>query len=111
MKKFIVATLQIEGIHCWPECQIPEVYFLRSPHRHMFHIKAKKEVTDSNREKEFIVLKREIEFFIRNSFLEKGNIELGAMSCEMLAEMLITEFSLSSCSVYEDGENGAEVFA
>ena len=116
MKTEVYCTLQIEGTHNWPDCPFDEVGYLRDPHRHMFHIKAYKEVTHSDRDVEFIMLKHDIEHFMWKEFGKESRnmsclIEFGAMSCEMIAEKLIEEFDLSRCEVNEDGENGAIVTA
>lgn len=105
-KTFVYCTLQFEAIHCWPACPLEEVSFLRVPHRHMFHIKAAKEVSHSDRDVEFIVLKRDIQEHLDSMFPDRN---LGSRSCEMLAQELIDEFGLTSCEVSEDGENGAFV--
>jgi hypothetical protein len=60
MKKFIEVTWQFEGLHCWPSAP-DEVAFLRSPHRHIFHCRARLEVFHQDREVEFILLKRNLE--------------------------------------------------
>ncbi len=107
MKKHIVVTFQFEGIHSWPECPIEEVKFLRDPHRHIFHVKATKEVSHNDRDVEIIMLKRGMEEYVGNKF-PAG--DLNTMSCEDLAELFINAFELSSCEVLEDGENGAYLF-
>lgn len=119
----VFCTLQVEGIHCWPECPFEEVAYLRDPHRHMFHIKAYKEVDHSDRDVEFIMLKHRVQSYLLSEYgteitHETGwticdNMkvcEFGPMSCEMIAEELIREFGLSACEVSEDGENGAIVY-
>lgn len=97
----VVVTLQVEGIHHWPQCPLKDVAFLRAPHRHVFHVKARKAVTHDDRDVEIIMLKRKITayFGIVNDF--------GSRSCEMLAKELIEHFDLLDCEVLEDGENGA----
>lgn len=114
MRQEVYCTLQIEGIHQWSACPFDEVGYLRSPHRHMFHIKAFKTVTHSDRDTEFIMLKHQIS----KHFAEHYPIDsvssahvFGNMSCEMIAIELIRTFDLSSCEVNEDGENGAIVWA
>ena len=57
MKRYIVVRLCFEGIHCWPECDIQDVQFLKNPHRHIFYVTVKWEVKHSDRDKEFISLK------------------------------------------------------
>ena len=104
----VYCKVQIEGIHNWPGCPFEEVAYLRDPHRHVFHIEAHKKVTHDDRDTEFIMLKHQI----RDHFNQYYDSTLraclfGAKSCEMIARELITKFGLSSCSVDEDGENGA----
>lgn len=123
MKTEVYCTLQIEGTHNWPNCPFDEVAYLRDPHRHMFGIKAYKEVNHDDRDVEFIMLKHRIEAYLLTKYGQpikaaltgweicdnKRVCTFGAMSCEMLAKELIEEFSLSRCEVDEDGENGAIV--
>lgn len=106
MRQQIVITLQVEGLHHWPGCDIPEVDFLNFPHRHVFWIKAWKEVSHADRDIEFIVLKREMQVWLLNWTTPRG-IDFGPKSCEMIAEMLIDKFNLAACEVLEDNENGA----
>lgn len=117
MKTEVYCTLQIEGTHYWADCPFDEVSYLRNNHRHLFGIKAYKEVTHDDRDIEFIMLKHRIETYIKNKYMHRvGNdavsqllCEFGGMSCEMIAKELIEEFELSRCEVNEDGENGAIV--
>lgn len=117
VREEVYVTLQVEGIHNWPGCPFDEVAYLRDPHRHMFHIKAHKVVTHSDRDVEFIMLKHQIEQYLLDKYAngpQNGcygfNVCLfGAMSCEMIAKELIDEFDLYKCDVSEDGENGAVV--
>lgn len=110
----VYCTLQIEGIHQWSACPHEEVSYLRSPHRHMFHIKAFKRVTHSDRDTEFIMLKHQITKYFAMTYTWSGASNayiFGDMSCEMIAIDLINTFGLSYCEVNEDGENGAAVWA
>lgn len=100
----VVVNLVFEGVHCWPECPLPSVAFLKHPHRHLFHVRAEKEVAHTDRDVEIIVLKRDMTMFC-NENLAKG----GRESCEDMALRLLNEFGLASCEVLEDGENGAKV--
>jgi len=114
MQTNVVVTLQIEGIHRWPAARdiVPEVGFLADPHRHIFHIVAKKPVTHDDRDVEIIMLKRAIIKYIETKYRENGTyrmIDFRSMSCEMIAAELAGEFDLCYCSVLEDNENGAEV--
>ena len=103
VKVSVIVRLQFEGIHCWPDCNIEQVSFLRQPHRHIFHVEAEKEVSHDNREVEIIMLKRAMEIYCRE------RKDYGSESCEMIARNLLHLFSLKSCTVLEDGENGARV--
>ena len=109
MKRFIVIRTQFEAMHCWPECPIEEVSFLRHPHRHMFHVEVKIPVTHSDRDKGFIVEKRKLDNFLR--LLAGADKDLGRISCEDICDKIKEEMGYASMiSVFEDGENGAEVY-
>jgi len=113
----VFCTFEIEGTHNWPACPFDEVAYLRAPHRHMFHVKAHKEVTHSDRDVEFIMLKHEMINYMLRKWASDGTKNqpchkvcgFGAMSCEMIAKDLIERFDLLQCEVSEDGENGAVV--
>lgn len=119
LKTEVWCTLQVEGTHNWPDCPYDEVAYLRDPHRHIFHIKAYKEVFHDDRDVEFIMMKHRIQkYFVekywagwnqKEGFNGTALCEFGAMSCEMIAKDLISTFDLSRCEVSEDGENGAIV--
>lgn len=107
-KKEVYCTLQFEAVHNWPGCPIEEVKYLRDPHRHTFHIKAHANVTHNDRDVEFIELKHKIANYLKEKYpSDVGCPDIGATSCEMLAQELIEEFDLSRCEVNEDNENGA----
>lgn len=112
MRCFVISSIQFEATHHWPgvlDSQIPgieEVGYLRHPHRHLFHIKAVKEVFHNDREVEIIVLKHQIEKQLLEWY---PNRDLGPTSCEALAERILKAFDLQKCEVLEDGENGAVV--
>lgn len=108
MTTAVIVRLWVEGFHCWPDCPLPEVAFLRERHRHIFHITAIHEVSHANRAVEIILLKREMEQWLACTFGRP--CEFGSMSCEMIAARLVEAFELRSCTVTEDGENGAVVF-
>jgi hypothetical protein len=105
----VYCTLQVEGIHSWPGCPFDEVAYLRVPHRHVFHIKAYKKVTHSDRDVEFIMLKHQLQTHLEVEYYDTTMkcCLFGAKSCEMLAKELIEKFDLVACDVNEDGENGA----
>lgn len=104
LRKLVVIRLQVEGIHCWPNCDVRGVEYLRNPHRHMFHIEAHKEVSHNDREIEIIMLKR-----IVSEYLESFDGNFYAMSCEDIAEDLLNRFDFEFVQVLEDNENGAIV--
>ena len=119
MKTFIYVTTQFEDVHCYPDA--PEaVAFLRTPHRHMFHVKATIEVGHLDRELEFILVKREVE---KLCAVIRCAIKPEVKSCERLAKQLAQALSKQygwlidysgferarniTVEVNEDGENGA----
>ena len=108
MSTEVYCTLQVEGIHNWPACPHEEVAYLRDPHRHIFHIKAYKPVTHSDRDTEFIILKHAIARYIHSKYWDTTQqLHLFShRSCEMIAEELSIMFDLSKVEVSEDGENG-----
>lgn len=106
----IIVQFTFEGVHHWPDCDIPGVLFLRDKHRHIFHVKAVKKVEHNDRDVEIIMLKRDMEKFVKKAFFKptpEAAADLGSLSCEALAEIFIEEFDLDACQVLEDGENGA----
>lgn len=103
----------MEGIHNWPNCNIPEVQYLAYPHRHMFGFKAFKTVHHDDRDIEFIWLKHQIRDFLHATFFSEEHkcLFFGSMSCEMIASELLKEFKLARIEVNEDGENGCIVYS
>jgi hypothetical protein len=106
----IVITIRTSftATHNWPECPFPEVAFLRNEHRHTFQVEMKWPVQHDDRDKEFIMTRREVDQYIRENFSNKN---MGRKSCEMIAQELMLRFRACFVSVFEDGENGAEVTA
>lgn len=115
----IIITLQVEGLHSWPDCDIKEVSFLKHPHRHIFHIVCKKEVNHLDRDIEIIQLKRTVTDYLNSmygseklsGYISCNTLEFNNLSCEMIATDLFERFKLTYCSVLEDNENGAEITA
>jgi len=108
MKYAVLASFQIEGFHCWPDA--PKVVeFLRSRHRHKFYIEMEREVTHADRDVEIILLGRAARATLAERFSEP--CEFGTLSCEAIAEVLVSALHLRSCKVLEDGENGAIAYA
>jgi hypothetical protein len=107
----VVISLQLEGLHCWPEAKdvFPDVAFLSDLHRHMFHFKLYKKVYHDDRDVEFIRWKREVVSYL-NSKYKADNVEylnFGRMSCEQIGIELANQFDCYRVEVWEDGENGA----
>lgn len=105
MLKLIIIRTQFEGFHKWSGA--PEEHkYLSNSHRHIFHVEARKMVTDSDREIEFIDLKRKLTNYCRVTYEDK----VFGYSCEHIAEHLLKHFDFDSVQVMEDNENGAIVY-
>ncbi len=114
MKYSIVVTFSMEGFHNWPAAAaiFPEVAFLSDRHRHMFGFRCYATVTHTDRDKEFILLNREIKRNLQLNFEKEtmNVLEFGPMSCEAIGEWLLDQFSeLYKVEVWEDWENGAVI--
>lgn len=111
---YIIIRDQFPALHSWPECPHEEVAFLRNPHRHMFHVEVKLVVDHNDRAIEFFMFKRVLSQVLLDLY---ANRDLGSKSCEMLCNDLRhvifynypEKVTIKSISVFEDGENGAEV--
>lgn len=114
MKTIIGVKLSVEGMHYYLNASekhgLP-MKFLEFPHRHMFHIEVRVSVKHDNRDKEFILLKREvIEYLHSKYYQEELNVlDFRKMSCEMIAKDLMFVFHADSVKVSEDDENYALV--
>lgn len=103
----IFVTTRFEGFHRWKDAPA-DVSFLRFMHRHLFGVTLGVWVTHNDRDVEFFQLKRKLEEHIKELW-EGRKFDY---SCEAIAEMLICYitdqgYSVSFCTVDEDGENGA----
>jgi hypothetical protein len=112
MKYSVVVTFSLEGFHNWPAAKdiFPEVAFLSDRHRHMFGFRCYAKVTHTDRDKEFILLNREIKRNLQLTFEKDvyNVLEFGSMSCEAIGEWLLDQFpELYKVEVWEDWENGA----
>lgn len=108
-KTNVILNTDFIAVHCWPECPFDDVSFLRHPHRHKFTVTMKFSVSHTDRDIEFIRMKDDVTSFIRAHFDGK---DLGRMSCEDIAVMIMNGFEYTGAnyvSVFEDGENGAEL--
>lgn len=113
----ITITTKYEGVHCYPEA--PDcVAYLRQPHRHMFGVRVEVEVFDDDREIEFIMLKHQVDDYIKSHCDDNGVWQMGRLSCEQVCNGILKylfafvkwpEGRHWSVMVDEDGENGATV--
>ena len=112
MKKSIIAQIIVEGVHCWSNCTLDEVIYLKDLHRHQFNITASAKVDHANRDIEFIQLGHKIKDHLHKRFWHEKLklLHFGSMSCEMICEEILAHFKeLSFVEVWEDRENGARV--
>jgi hypothetical protein len=105
-RQYIVVRTSFYATHQWSGCKIPEVDFLKNPHRHCFNVELKFE-TIGDREIEFIKQKMEVDKFIKKIYANKF---LGDTSCEQIAQKLLDRFDASGVGVFEDNENGVEIY-
>jgi hypothetical protein len=111
MKTTIICRLQLEGLHKWSKCPFEQVKFLRDEHRHIFWFECEKVVHHDDRDVEFIMFKREITKYLVDKYDDGECLKFNNMSCEMIAKELVEKYDLERCSVFEDNENGAVVYA
>jgi hypothetical protein len=117
-KRYIEVSTDFRGFHAWSEAPEP-VEFLKNQHRHTFEVDVEIQVDHDDRELEFFMFQRELDDIIEERLGENqnehGELELGGMSCEMIADEIARgvmreyedrEFAIS---VSEDGEVGAKV--
>ena len=114
MRTIIGVKLSVEGMHYYlnaSENHGKEVKFLEYPHRHMFHIEVRVSVKHDNRDKEFILLKREVIEYLHSKYYQEAlnALDFGKISCEMIAKDLMHAFHADSVKVSEDDENYALV--
>lgn len=107
-KVWAVVRTQWEGMHHWPAAP-EEVAFLRSLHRHMFHITVHVEQFHNDRDIEYILFLQRLRVN-----LEQNPWPMSA-SCEtialVIAQWVRVEYGgrAVKVEVSEDGENGALV--
>ncbi len=107
----VTAKVQIEGIHRWLMCPIPEVSYLQNLHRHIFHIEARAPVSHKDRDIEFIQLSHDIKTYLTEKYYSDQYrcLFFNDRSCEMIGDELVNQFKLYECHVTEDLEGGAIV--
>ncbi len=107
----ILVKLQVEGLHFFPNASkiFPEVSYLEEPHRHLFYIECTFPVTHTERDKEFLIVRREILSHLNSEFYDEelNLLNFKGMSCESIALHLLKQFELNKCIVSEDNENAA----
>lgn len=106
----IITHNEIIGSHYWKDA--PEKYkYLRNPHRHVFTIRCKFEVSQEDREIEINHMQDLIYEDIRGRFCDcddfGAGVDFGGMSCEQIATWCIDYFGCTECEVLEDGFGGA----
>lgn len=108
IKRMVICVLQVEGFHRWKDApDNPEFGYLKFPHRHIFHIRMEFKVHHGDREIEIIAKQAEVEAWLHRHYGTPCQFE--GMSCENIAEVLLTRFDAASCEVLEDGYGGAKV--
>lgn len=106
-KNFIWITTQFEGFHKYEKAP-PEVIFLRTTHRHIFHLKVWIEVFHNDRDIEFIMFKDYIDAVVEECI----NYD-NTGSCEMISDNLHEEIEKDypkrdiRIEISEDNENGS----
>lgn len=109
MKTEIIVKLTFEGVHCWKDCNLKNVEFIKNPHWHLFYLTAKKPVEHNDRQIEIIDFRNKIKEFIwnLNNNQNKEYVELGNLSCENICSIIQEKFDLSYIEILEDNLNGA----
>jgi len=111
MRTYINIKNYFLGVHRWKDA-LDEVDFLKNEHFHTFRVNTTIEVFDSDREIEFIMVKKRLQAFL-DSF--KPN-EIRDLSCESIA-LLVIKFLREEyggkrryiVKVYEDEEIGGGI--
>lgn len=118
MKSSIIVTWDFEAVHHFVGVKENDTHdFLRFPHRALFKCKAKLEVFHGDRELDLLEVKDFLKTLVKRHISKDAT---SAMSCEDFAKFfygkLYANYSRDvhrprniSVSVFENGENGAEV--
>lgn len=105
----VYCTVRWEGVHHWNEAPT-EVDFLRHPHRHQFEATLHVSVEHSDRDVEFIMLKRSLRDFVKGYL--QGYVKDASCEdmCHRIAQAMNQRgYRVRRVQVSEDGENGADV--
>lgn len=110
-KTTVIVNTSFEGFHKYENAP-EEVSYLRSMHRHIFHVNVEIEVHHDNREIEFIMAKHTIDEFIQEVFVNTQSWlsceQMGEKICQYLTEQYGERQII--CTVMEDNENGGRVY-
>lgn len=99
----IYVKTQFTALHRWKDAP-EDIAFLRSYHRHNFHVKVSIPVTHDDRDVEFFQFKRELDRYCQMSFADKSF----DLSCEAIGALILGRFeNVTEVDVSEDGECGA----
>lgn len=112
---FVVVRTRVVGFHRWPTPTTHRAY-LGQRHRHEFHVEARVEAKNDDREIECHDMKKVVDFALRSvSAPDVDGRDFGDMSCEAIARDVAESLQQGYpkrevvVSVLEDGEVGAEV--
>lgn len=111
----ITVRVTVPGRHKWPDAPDGVTFFLKYPHRHLFHISATWVVDDPDRSREFFVEQERIHTALDTLFeghpRQGHGYDFGTRSCETIAHDLLRWFGQEciAVTVSEDGENDATV--
>jgi hypothetical protein len=105
----VFCRTQTVGFHHWPNAP-EQVDYLRSNHRHVFHITVAVSVKHTDRDVEFITLRKDVD-----NYFQSRSKQFGPESCEMIADRVQTylekkDYRVTRVTVSEDNENGATVY-
>lgn len=110
MRTFVKVKTEAYIKHNWPDCNIEQSDFLKNVHVHKMIVTVEVEVTHSDRQVEFFVLRGDILRALQSLYKiePKGVIyELGTRSMEMVAEDLFSwlnqQYNVHFVECSEDG--------
>lgn len=104
MKRFVLTYNAIEGFHKYPNAPAFCDY-LASIHRHVFVIRCTFEVSHNEREIEINQMQLKIDEYLKSKYGYPCKFD--NLSCESIAEDIMTTFNASTVSVLEDNYGGA----
>lgn len=108
-----VVRFRVPGFHRWPEAAAKRQY-LAARHRHVFHVEFVMTINHDDREVEF----HDLLDVVQSALPAPEPFEItdfGRMSTEEIAGMMLAGVAdvypgrAMTCSVFEDGENGARI--